>query len=236
MSKYTTKEIIQNLDHTPEQMESLFESAKKLYKITDDTPRGQPSDAELDGILNRIVMARSPVKEGRIDPSLIPIYQQVQEAYEDGTRYEGEKFLGKRHGSGTYYYKEGHKYVGNWEQDVMSGFGVLWLTEEQKWYEGEWANNVFHGRGSLYNTNPERLSGEKNYIENFDEIGNGWQKYEGQFCDGLRHRFGTILLTNGDVFVGNFKDNKAEGRGSYTRSDKKLIVGEWSENKLKRTF
>jgi len=236
MSKYTTKEVIQNLHHTPEQMEALFESAKKLYKITDDTPRGPPSDDELYGILNRVVVSRSPVKEGRYDYSLIPIYQQVEETYEDGTRYEGEKFLGKRHGAGTYYYKEGYKYVGNWEQDVMSGFGVLWLNENEKWYEGEWANNVFHGRGSLYNTNPEKLDEEKAYLENFDEIGHGWKKYEGQFFEGKRHRFGTILLSNGDVFVGNFKENKAEGRGSYTKANKKMIVGEWCDNKLKKVF
>jgi hypothetical protein len=236
MSKYTTKEVMQNLDQTPEQMEALFESAKKLYKIGDETPRGDPSDDELDGILNRVVVARSPVKEGRYDHSLIPIYQQVEETYEDGTRYEGEKFLGKRHGTGTYYYKEGYKFVGNWEQDIMNGFGVLWLNENEKWYEGEWANNVFHGRGSLYNTNSEKLDEEKSYLENFDEIGNGWKKYEGQFLEGKRHRFGTILLSNGDVFVGNFKENKAEGRGSYTKANKKMIVGEWCDNKLKKVF
>jgi len=48
---------------------------------------------------------------------MVTIYQQVSEVYEDSTRYEGEKFLGKRHGKGTYYYQEGYKYEGEWEED-----------------------------------------------------------------------------------------------------------------------
>lgn len=32
---------------------------------------------------------------------------------------------GKRHGKGKYLYKEGSKFLGNWESDVISGDGTM---------------------------------------------------------------------------------------------------------------
>lgn len=235
MNKFTTQEIIQELHRSPSELDILFYSAKKQYYLS-ETPSISDCDNPEGDLYEKVVIAKSPLKIEEKEQNLIPLYQQVYEVYDDGAKYEGEKFLGKRHGKGTYYYKEGYKYEGSWDQDIMSGYGVLWLTDELKWYEGEWQNNVFHGRGSLYNLYIEKLDLEKYYVEDFDKIENGWIKYEGQFQEGLKHKFGIILLSNGDSFIGNFKKNKLEGRGSYTKPNKPVIVGQWENNKLKTLY
>jgi hypothetical protein len=74
------------------------------------------------------------------------------EIYEDGSRYEGEKLNGLRHGSGTYDFGNKYRYIGGWETDEMSGFGTLSLDGKTV-YEGEWKNNLFQGRGILHNIN-----------------------------------------------------------------------------------
>ena len=101
----------------------------------------------------------------------------------------------------------------------MSGFGILWINDDIKWYEGEWSDNAFHGRGILYNLTPEELQQDGFYGENFSNIGNGWLRYEGQFYKGTKHGFGCLMLTNGDKFVGHFNADNVEGRGSYTKPD-----------------
>ena len=39
---------------------------------------------------------------------------------------EPTNLIGKRHGSGEYLYKDGSKYIGNWENDMIKGDGTSW--------------------------------------------------------------------------------------------------------------
>ena len=43
--------------------------------------------------------------------------------------YIGEWSQNKRHGNGTYTYKNGDAYTGQWEQDVKQGQGVYTYIE-----------------------------------------------------------------------------------------------------------
>jgi hypothetical protein len=62
----------------------------------------------------------------------------------------------------------------------MNGKGVLYYKLNKPAYDGSWINGQFHGSGVLYNENPQYLSGEFNF-SNFDEIGDYWRKYEGNY-------------------------------------------------------
>lgn len=160
------------------------------------------------------------------------IYEQVVEEYEDGTRYEGEKYLEKRHGRGVYYYLEGYRYDGTWENDTMSGFGTLWLDEKNKLYEGEFKEGLFHGKGTVYNTQP-RIEDLKNFDGgDFTFLGGGWERFEGQYIEGKKNGLGSLFMLNGDLFVGKFVNDAVEGRGSYTSKSGKIRIGLWKDNLL----
>ncbi len=187
--------------------------------------------------IDQIVVRTSPAREVKPEENLAGIYQQVSEEYEDGTSYIGEKFLGLRQGKGTYYFHDGFRYEGTWDEDKMSGYGILWVSDEIKWYEGEWLDNTFHGRGIIYNMTIEELDADVNYSSEMNNIGNGWIKYEGRFANGTKDGMGTLFLSNGDTFTGNFKADFIDGRGSYSKHDKKKVVaGVWTQNNLKTAY
>lgn len=50
----------------------------------------------------------------------------VIEHFKQGSRYEGFKKNGKRHGQGKFFYQDGGMYEGNWNQNKMEGYGALY--------------------------------------------------------------------------------------------------------------
>jgi hypothetical protein len=95
-----------------------------------------------------------------------------------GSRYEGYKLNGLRHGYGKFYYQDGGMYDGDWSENKMDGFGKLYYQSGKLAYEGEWKSDQFMGKGILYNETPDILDGDFNYT-NFDDVEEQWIKYEG---------------------------------------------------------
>ena len=50
-------------------------------------------------------------------------------------------------------------------------------------------------------------------------------KYIGEFKDGKRNGIGTFTLTNGNKYIGEFKNEKYDGFGSIKLNDTRL--NEW---------
>ena len=145
--------------------------------------------------------------------------------------YIGEKVEGKRHGTGICTYNNEIIYEGEWENNEKNGFGCLKI-EDKEIYSGEWKNNKYSGKGILFNINDEiffQTINYKDFNNNFDKM---WEKYEGEFINGLMHGIGTILFKNGYKFVGNFEENQVSGKGSFYLENNKVIVGKWNKNKL----
>ena len=63
--------------------------------------------------------------------------------------------------------------------------------------------------------------------DNFNNIEDGWIKYEGDFVNDTKNGIGTLYLANNDTFFGEFKDDAIHGKGSYTFFNGKNITGEW---------
>lgn len=52
--------------------------------------------------------------------------------------------------------------------------------------------------------------------ENFNNLEDGWIKYEGDFKNDSKNGIGTLYIHNGDIFFGEFKSDEINGKGSYT--------------------
>ncbi len=50
----------------------------------------------------------------------------VMETFKLGSRYEGYKLNGMRHGPGKFFYQDGGMYDGNWVKNKMQGYGKLY--------------------------------------------------------------------------------------------------------------
>jgi hypothetical protein len=234
LHKYAPEEVLRSIEKTPDGQFFMVDALKPEQKALQETVKKHPGHK--DDPIDQIVVFSSPSRDIGPDEKMLSVYQQVSEVYNDGTSYIGEKFLGLRQGQGTYYFQDGYRYEGTWEDDHMTGFGILWI-DDIKWYEGEWKESTFHGKGIVYNLTPEEAEPGKVYMKDLNEIENAWEKYEGKFSKGSKQGFGTLTLTNGETFTGQFESDNVHGRGSYvTEGGKKLIPGVWENNILKRTF
>ena len=52
-------------------------------------------------------------------------------------------------------------------------------------------------------------------------------RYVGEFKDGKKTGQGTFTWASGDKYVGEYKDNKRHGQGAYTFADGSVVEGIW---------
>ena len=157
--------------------------------------------------------------------------EPVTETYADGSVYEGQKLNGLRHGKGTFYYSDGGMYSGDWFEGSMEGYGSLFYASGVKAYEGEWKADRFHGKGVVYNETPTQLSGGFDFT-NFDLIGDYWVQYEGHFYNDNKEGSGVLVLSNGENYQGEFREDMVHGIGHFHTMNRGAVKGEWWENKL----
>ncbi|MBO5693419.1 MAG: hypothetical protein J6R74_05725, partial [Tidjanibacter sp.] len=93
------------------------------------------------------------------------------------------------HGLGTFYYKSGSRYVGEWDNGVECGTGILYDADSRVVYCGAWNNGKPNGKGTYH-----------------------WadgRKYVGAFRDGKSHGKGTLYGADGKIiFDGAWKDDQ----------------------------
>ncbi|KAL4460854.1 hypothetical protein ABPG74_016326 [Tetrahymena malaccensis] len=159
------------------------------------------------------------------------IPEVVIENYQNGSRYEGEKMNGLRHGQGRFFYQDGGLYDGEWKDNKMNGRGVLSYASGKIAYDGYWEDDKFHGFGALFNENPAELLNCFDYRD-FDQVDEYWIKYDGEFKDDNKDGFGTLYLSNGERFEGSFKNDFVCGPGSFYKINGEKVDGIWQNNKL----
>lgn len=89
-------------------------------------------------------------------------------------------------------------YVGEFKDDKRDGYGVY--VEGESRYEGSWKNDVKSGKGFF---KPFRY----------------YMVFVGEFTDGKRLGLGQLLLTNDDVYVGQFRDGLTMAARVTSRQD-----------------
>ena len=57
-------------------------------------------------------------------------------------------------------------------------------------------------------------------------------KYVGEYKDGKRHGQGTYTWSNGEKYKGEWKDGKKNGRGTFYYTDGKKFEGKWKNGKI----
>ncbi|CAD8089440.1 unnamed protein product [Paramecium primaurelia] len=155
----------------------------------------------------------------------------VVEHYSNGSRYEGMKANGMRHGQGKFYYQDGGLYDGGWKENKMHGDGTLYYATGQPAYQGQWSEDQFQGHGTLYNEHPQPLQESFDYRD-FDNVEDYWIKYSGNFDQDNKEGQGTLYLTNGERFVGTFQKDFINGPGIFYCMNGKIMDGRWVNNKL----
>jgi len=107
-------------------------------------------------------------------------------------------------GKGTYIFKSGSKYSGDFRNGKIANFGTLYFSDG-KIYKGQWYNQRRHGKGVM-----KFLDGSI---------------YSGEFRMNARHGKGKLKLTNGDVHDGNWVADQLEGQGfiEYASGKKRMV-------------
>lgn len=171
----------------------------------------------------------SPTMHQRSAKTLRP--QFVVEHFKQGSRYEGYKLEGMRHGRGRFYYQDGGMYDGEWAGNTMTGQGRLYYQSGRLAYEGGWLHDNFNGQGVLWNEAPSQLPGLFDY-RNFDDVDNCWVAYDGNFAGDLKEGRGRLLLQNGEVYEGDFHEDAVHGQGVFWRANGECVSGYWRQNQL----
>ena len=147
----------------------------------------------------------------------------------DETSYEGEMQNHKRHGRGKLTFKNGNYYEGQWKDDLMDGYGVLFDKGRKKIYEGHFSKGLMEGSGILYNTNS---SNDTPLAKNFEKNSNKWTKYEGTFQSNEWEGIGKIYFANGDMYYGEVRNGMIHGSGCLYTSSGEVINQIWEDNCL----
>lgn len=156
--------------------------------------------------------------------------------FQDGSRYMGTFVQGNRQGFGTCFWNNGSRFFGEWKLDKPEGVGVFINSQSLK-QEGLWK------KGKLFEENSnlvkEQLFSVSSRIQGClagDCIGgNGMlmvngDVYIGDFKNNLRHGVGICYYFNGSEYKGDWKGDKQHGAGVLKYPDGTIRSGIWSEN------
>jgi hypothetical protein len=146
--------------------------------------------------------------------------------------YEGEFTQGYKNGSGTLYFQNGERLVGEFEDDtILSGTfydtaGEVINVESVK----EGLGRFYFDNGDLYigNVMNGNVHGQGTYYEH------SGRTYTGDHSDGVREGEGSYYRADGSLFYqGDFKDDIYHGRGTiYTTDEEVMVEGEFDKGML----
>ena len=202
----------------------------------------------------------------------------------DGRRYEGEFRDDKRHGRGKFTAANGEVYTGDFRDDRAEGVGVQVFPDGRR-HVGEYRDDRRHGRGIEYRPDQsvarsgtwERAtlvfqhsvdpalfpfsatgtqaprsnavaapamaapaasslpmcppSGARHQCWGERMVGAG-RKYVGEFRDDKANGQGTLTFGDGARYVGQFQNDKRHGQGILTSAAGATYVGEFRENEF----
>lgn len=118
----------------------------------------------------------------------------TEEKYDNGY-YVGEfNDKGERHGQGTYYWEDGSKYEGEWENGTRTGYGVMTWANGAK-YAGYWSKSQRSGYGEMKYSN--------NNI------------YKGDWLVDKRNGTGEFIFSDGTIFSCIWKNNNPTDEKCY---------------------
>lgn len=109
-------------------------------------------------------------------------------------------------GEGTYIYKSGSKYKGNWKEGKKHGYGLLNYASGEK-YEGNFKNDQMHGVGTYHYSDGSVYNGE-------------WE-------NNRKNGMGKFTFSDGSMYIGTFDNDKMKGFGTYFYDETTSETGIW---------
>ena len=158
----------------------------------------------------------------------------------NGVTYVGEWKNNLLNGIGVFTIPGVRIDSGYFENDKLSGEAVITYFEGGG-YKGKVKEDKKNGDGTLIYSNGDSQSGEwlddefikGTTIWTWDENGVQVQgEYVGEWDDGKKHGFGTLIQPNGDIFEGYFEDDAANGMGKMTYINGIAKEGFWEKGVL----
>lgn len=149
--------------------------------------------------------------------------------FKSGSKYVGDFKNGKLHGKGIFYFTNGNKYIGNWANQYREGRGRLIFKNGDE-YDGQFKHNKMTGEGTMKYANGDEYKGN---FENDLPSGAGTYRhqngdfYEGNFHNGKYADEGTMNYADGYKYVGNWKKGKKHGVGTLYHPDGTTELGDW---------
>jgi hypothetical protein len=182
--------------------------------------------------------------------------------YENGNKYLGQFKNNKFCGEGIFYFangdilqgtfvnnllsglsrfksKKGYEYYGYWVDGKKNGWGRMrnqtaWAYDSETYipesYDGKWLDNVFHGEGLYIN---EKIK----YYGNWElGVKTGYGKlqdeeynyiYDGYFINDKFEGHGVLTFSDKSFYNGKFKNGKPNGYGFYQDINKIKHYGDW---------
>lgn len=140
-----------------------------------------------------------------------------------------------------YYENSGERFVGNYENGHLTGWGAAYFPSGRLMYYGKWDKTRPHGLGTRFDD-----EGNVVYFGSFDHgvysgLGTEWywtpelnicEMYEGHFVGGKREGKGRYFFAHGVLlYDGEWKAGLKNGQGTtYNAMGDKVFEGEWRDD------
>ena len=159
---------------------------------------------------------------------------------ENGNVYEGDVLNGKRHGVGKMTF-ETDSYIGEWEDNMKSGFGVRTLQDGTR-TTGSWQEDNVSGYCVQIGSDGHRLLGQMK-SNKLDGMGvvlySDGKIYLGEWIEHTKSGFGALIYEDGTTEIGVFENGVYIGKpydeeaiGKYTDPDGNVYEGEMKDGKF----
>ena len=86
--------------------------------------------------------------------------------FKNGEKYDGDWFVGMKHGIGKYFWPDGSSFEGSFKQNRKTGYGRIIFKNGEK-YEGEWFRDNPHGKGTYYDSKGRVIKEGQFHLGNF---------------------------------------------------------------------
>lgn len=163
----------------------------------------------------------------------------------DGGTYEGDFVNDRRTGHGILIFPPktstdaAMTYVGEFKDDIFNGEGTMTFKSGAS-YVGNWSNGKRNGRGRYSAPSGETYDGD--WLED-QKAGRGEHvlaktnnpsaliRYVGDFRENAPNGRGTLTWGNGAEYVGEVQDARAHGHGELRRPDGSFVKGQFDKNR-----
>ncbi|KAJ3591603.1 hypothetical protein NHX12_006736 [Muraenolepis orangiensis] len=131
--------------------------------------------------------------------------------FKKGARYIGNYDNNIKHGQGIFYYPDGSKYEGSWVDDQKQGQGVYTYPNGDT-YDGGWLLNVRHGAGTYRYKDTGSL-------------------YRGSWAQGEQNGAGAMVHSN-HRYEGTFINNQQHPEGDKGDPSSSSSAPKWVPREL----